>query len=686
MNKEVSPPPGQSVMSRETLIHQLYEAAELEHNLMCTYLYAVFSLRNGVDEGLTAAEADATARWRREILQVAIEEMGHLTAVWNITAALGGSPRFGRMNFPLDPGGLPANVIVRLAPFGMDVLQHFIYLERPTCSSEPDGDGFQAEWQYTRGDARPRVTPMPIDYATVGAFYETLSTNLAAFVARVGEKEAFCGDRNLQITRKEIDFQGCDQVICSITALQAFDAIVSQGEGALQENVNSHFQRFIAIREEFKQLLAANPDFQPAFPAAVNPVLRRPMRQGARVWLENEETAATVDIANSAYMLMLRLISHSYLIPRPHPAKALCIDLALELMHVMSPLAERAARLPAGPANPGCNGGMSFSALRDSAPLPPGASAGKFFVERLQELLAGTQALAANGDARVARSLRILTGLVKKAERFAIIDQESPAVLTAVAPAPPAATTTTPAKLIATTASGASSAASSVIEPGNVAPTPNSVDGIDYIEGQDLTLIYEGKKCIHSRFCVTWGPHVFLANVKGPWINPDAMPTDALTEIAHLCVSGAIRYKRKDGQPDEGAPPVNLISVREGGPYAIRGDIRLDGAPPADYRLTLCRCGASKNKPFCDGTHNQIGFSASGEPASGKTDMLAVRDGPLAIDPLIDGPLQVRGNMEIISGTGRVVARMESTRLCRCGASNNKPFCDNSHARVGFKS
>ncbi len=48
---------------------------------MCTYLYAAFSLRSGVEEGLSAAEADATARWRRAILQVAIEEMGHLTAV-----------------------------------------------------------------------------------------------------------------------------------------------------------------------------------------------------------------------------------------------------------------------------------------------------------------------------------------------------------------------------------------------------------------------------------------------------------------------------------------------------------------------------------------------------------------------------------------------------------------------------
>jgi CDGSH-type Zn-finger protein/uncharacterized Fe-S cluster protein YjdI len=670
-------------ISRETLVHQLYEAAELEHNLMCTYLYAAFSLK-GTGEGLTDAEAEATGRWRRAILTVAVEEMGHLTAVWNITAALGGSPRFGRLNFPLDAGSLPANVVVRLAPFSAAVLQHFIYLERPIDSKEPDGEGFGAEFQFTRGDARPRVTPMPIDYETVGEFYETLAKNVAAFVARVGEKEAFCGDRNLQISRKEINFQGCDPVICSKTALAAFEAIISQGEGATIANEESHYCRFMDIRAELAALKEANPAFSPAFPAAVNPVLRRPVRQGKRVWLEDEQAAATVDLANTAYMLMLRLISHSYLVPRPHPAKALCIDLGLGLMRAMTPLAEHAARLPAGPSNPDCNAGMSFTALRDAAPLPPGASAGRFFLERLRELTAGATQLATNGEARVGQALRILNDLLQRAERtFATIEQDSPVVLTAgAAPRPAPALVAVPSAPPA----GGGSAGAAQIEPGNVAPTPRSVDGVDYIEGRDLTLIYEGKKCIHSRFCVTWGPKVFIANVKGPWINPDAMPTDALTEIAHVCVSGAIRYKRKDGHPDESAPPVNLISVREGGPYAVRADIVLNGEKTASYRYTLCRCGASKSKPFCDGSHHEVNFAASGEPPTGKADMLAVRDGPLAIDPQVDGPLQVRGNMEIISGTGRVVARLESARLCRCGHSNTKPFCDNSHVRVGFKS
>ena len=71
---------------------------------------------------------------------------------------------------------------------------------------------------------------------------------------------------------------------------------------------------------------------------------------------------------------------------------------------------------------------------------------------------------------------------------------------------------------------------------------------------------------------------------------------------------------------------------------------------------------------------------------SRETEMLPVRDGVLAIDPQPDGPLAIRGNLEITSGTGRVVARVTSARLCRCGGSASKPFCDGTHARIGFKS
>jgi CDGSH-type Zn-finger protein/uncharacterized Fe-S cluster protein YjdI len=645
--------------SREQLLHALYEAAELEHNLMCTYLYAAFSLRDGKAEGLSAEEATAVARWRRAILDVAIDEMGHLTAIWNITSALGGSPRFGRANFPLDPGYLPAGVVVKLAPFSEQVLQHFIHLERPEGSPEPEGEGFVPEFLYSRGTQKRRLTPMGIDYDTVGTFYVALDSNLRAFVSRVGEGETFCGDPALQLSPSEIDLNGAKPVLCSKTALAAFKAIVEQGEGAPENSVDSHYQKFIGIRSELNTLKAANPSFTPAHPAATNPVLRPPLRREGRVWLEDEEASQTVDLANTGYALMLRLIAYSYSIPRPSSEKSLVVDLALGLMRAVTHLAERAARLPAGPSNPGCNAGMSFSALRDAASFPRGPAARRFFAERLGELANATRAMMDTNDRRVESASRILASLVTRAAHgFA----EANTAPRAEAPPPP---TLSPLP--------------------SQQPKQFTVDGVEHVAGEKLDILYEGKKCIHARFCVTGAPKVFLANVVGPWIHPDAMDTERLVDISHACPSGAIRYARHDGRPDETPPPVNLIAIREAGPYAVRGDISLDGARGL-YRMTLCRCGASKNKPFCDGSHHDAKFSATGEPPTGKADMLPVRDGALAINPETDGPLQIRGNLEITSGTGRVVARVTTARLCRCGGSQNKPFCDGTHSRIGFKS
>jgi len=657
--------------TREQLLFNLYEAAELEHNLMCTYLYAAFSLRTGDAEGLRPNEAQAVAGWRKTILQIAIEEMGHLTAVWNISAALGGAPRFGRANFPLDAGLLPAGIVVKLAPFGEPVLQHFVHLERPENSTEPDGRGFLPELQFSRQGQQRRLTPMVTDYQTVGEFYAQLGACLQQFAEQHGEHVAFCGDPALQLSQSEVPLFGAKPVICSKTALAAFTAIREQGEGAPEHSDTSHFSRFRSMHAELLALQAQNPDFSPAFPAAHNPVLRRPLRPEGRVWIEDETAAKTVDVANSAYALMLRLLAYSYLIPRPEPEKALVIDLGLGLMRGFTHLAERAARLPAGPSHPGCHAGVSFTTLRDAAAFPPSAGARHALLERLAEITVAAQELNREGDERTALALRQFEALHERAARgFDAANQSRPkaAAVPANAPAPVAAPAVLPAG-----------------KTPNGIPIPRVEGGVEYIEGKHLTLVYEGKRCIHARFCVTGAPGVFLANVKGPWIQPDGIETERLVEIAHACPSGAIRYARHDGAPDEAPPPVNLLAVREAGPYAVRGELSLAGQA-SGFRATLCRCGASKNKPYCDGSHHDVGFSATGEPGTTQADMLEARGGPLDIEPLQDGPLQVRGNLEIVSGTGRVVSRLTTARLCRCGGSANKPFCDGSHARNGFRS
>jgi CDGSH-type Zn-finger protein/uncharacterized Fe-S cluster protein YjdI len=622
---------------------------------MCTYLYAAFSLKDETEVD-TPEEGEAVKRWRRAILDVAIEEMGHLAAVWNITAAIGGAPRFGRVNFPIDPGYLPAGIVVKLAPFNEEVLQHFIHLERPTASKEPDGEGFAHARNFSRNPPRPRLTPMGFDYETVGEFYEMMQTALDVMSERLGEKDLFCGDPALQLSENEIDLPGAKPVLCTQTAKRACDAIITQGEGATSENPDSHFCRFRHIREEFLALKRRNPEFVPAHAAAVNPVLRRPPQPEGRVWIENEHAAAIVDVANASYQTMLRLLAYAYNVRGPSAEKSLAVDLAIDLMKAMALLGESAARRPSGSVT-GCNAGVSFTALRDAGQLPRGAGSRRFFIERMAELEKGASRLDQD-DHRVARAAGLLRALALRARRFAELTD---------APAPPIA------------------AASSSAAPKPPDPTQLG-EGVELIDGETVQIVYKGRLCIHSRFCVTGAPKVFLANVEGPWIHPDAMDGEELMAIARECPSGAIRYRRKDGGTEEHAPPVNLIRVQEGGPYAFRGDLSIDGEA-FGYRAALCRCGASKNKPFCDGSHHDIKFDASGEPPTGdKTAMLDVRDGPIEIAPTLDGPLMVRGNIEIISGTGRVVARMKAARLCRCGHSNTKPFCDGTHAKVGFKS
>jgi len=153
---------------REQLAYLLTEAAEIEHGLMCCYLYAAYSLKRGEAEGLSPEEAAAVARWRSAIVDVAIDEMLHLALASNLLAAIGSSAHFQRQNFPVSPGYHPVGVVVSLAPFDRATLDHFIYLERPEGTVEPDGVGFEPSLRYERSARIDRLVPSAQDYATVG--------------------------------------------------------------------------------------------------------------------------------------------------------------------------------------------------------------------------------------------------------------------------------------------------------------------------------------------------------------------------------------------------------------------------------------------------------------------------------------------------------------------------------------
>jgi hypothetical protein len=111
---------------REALIYMLCQAAELEHGIMCQYLFAAFSLKQHEDEGVTLGEFDAVTRWRRTIAHVATEEMLHLALVQSVLSAIGAAPHLSRPNLPAPARHYPASVNLALVPFGEPALQHFM--------------------------------------------------------------------------------------------------------------------------------------------------------------------------------------------------------------------------------------------------------------------------------------------------------------------------------------------------------------------------------------------------------------------------------------------------------------------------------------------------------------------------------------------------------------------------------
>ncbi len=207
---------------------------------------------------------------------------------------------------------------------------------------------------------------------------------------------------------------------------------------------------------------------------------------------------------------------------------------------------------------------------------------------------------------------------------------------------------------------------------------------MDVIQGREVTITFDGSRCIHSRNCVLSHPEVFVPNVKGEWIFPDAARADQVLALGVNCPSGAIRVTRNDGATSDEPPMVNLVRLRENGPLGFEAPLLVRGVAEPTPKATLCRCGASANKPYCDGSHVAAGFVAPGEVAVKPSEALGARNGAVDVTPLPNGPLKVVGNLEVISGTGHTVNRVTQAFLCRCGQSKNKPYCDGSHTAAGF--
>jgi len=147
-------------------------------------------------------------------------------------------------------------------------------------------------------------------------------------------------------------------------------------------------------------------------------------------------------------------------------------------------------------------------------------------------------------------------------------------------------------------------------------------DRRDNYPGLSITIHDNRAICAHSGRCIEKLATVFRLGAK-PWIDPDGAEAAAIIDTVRQCPSGALSFslRQVEFQEQMRAP---AISVTQDGPYAMVGNVTLTGQAWAQgassEHYTLCRCGASRNKPFCDGQHHLIKFRDAVDPLAGVAD------------------------------------------------------------------
>ena len=365
----LAPPEAPFVIEhREALIYLLCQAAELEHGIMCQYLYAAFTLKQSQDEGLTAAEVEAVQRWRRKISHVATQEMLHLSLVQNLLSAIGGRPAHVPAELPAPgqplPGGRApgADAVRRPGPAPLHV---------PGAPRGHGPQGRRRDGRLRPGPARAvppgEIVPHGQDFKTVGHLYRSIEAGIAHLADKYGERRLFVGPPRAQATQQYFGWPELIPVTDAASAQRAIDEILEQGEGPRGNWQDAHFGQFVAILDEFEQLRAANRAFDPVRPAVVVNV--RPAERDVEVPLVTDPlTRQVMDLFNVSYEILLTMLQRFFAHTEETDVqlKALADATVALMFGVIKPLGDLVTTLPAGPEYPGRTAGPSFELFYES--------------------------------------------------------------------------------------------------------------------------------------------------------------------------------------------------------------------------------------------------------------------------------------------------------------------------------
>lgn len=656
--KKISGGPGQSAStpSREELIYLLSRACELEHGLACVYLFAAHSLKSDPREGgITAEEAAMTRSWKRKLSKVAVEEMLHLAQVTNLLTAIGGAPHFRRANFPLPSTAFAIGIELSLEPFSHTLAERLVAYEMPEEGIlTPEQDVFySALRQRAMGKNKPSKAsasgatmqgyePFEVDFSTVGELYHKVENIIRA----MPEEELFIGPREAQANGRFLDFGGqLVEVVDRASACAAIDMIIEQGEAPSSVNPEAHFWVFDSVRIEYEAAVerakTERRDFDPVRKVVANPMTRFYDDTSGGTVIVDPRTHLVAEIYNVAYdtmlLMLLRFFAHSDEdeAELEHLARA-----SLRAMTtVLRPLGEALTKMPVGGEGAhGRTAGPGFGFNRDVHLLPHKRSAWIFFGERLRELAIGATRLRVEAGAQLPAEVEEATAALEAlAEEFApkdrkwnanaeeaefrvlegngapkiIPEKNGPFLVTNLenfVNSRGEKLKTQPEMALCRCGRSRSKPYCDGSHPSvgfaddkNSDRTPDGV--LDYV-GPEITVHYNRLVCAASEHCWKSLPEAFRTGEE-PWIRPELAETQRVIEVVRRCPSGALRYTYRGhlGPRHRHRPQVRII---ENGPYEVRGVAlegaeRNEGASPVHY--TLCRCGASKNKPFCDGSH-----------------------------------------------------------------------------------
>lgn len=381
------------IENREELLFLLGQASQLEHMLMCEYLFAVFSFKRDVSEGVTPEQLEAITRWDRVISTVAAQEMLHLALASNMLSAIGSSAHFNRPNFPQHSRYFPAGVKVALLPFGKDALLHFLFLERPEGLDREDaalleGRGVQEEMGAPVVITSQTLLPEAEEFNTVGHLYRGIEEGFKHLVEKQGEPQIFIGPPKAQASQQYFGWPELIPVTNLASAIRAIETIVEEGEGARGDWRNAHYGKFLQVYNEYLDLKKQDPTFEPTRPVAPA-FVRQPFDTEPAHLIADPVTAGVSNLFNGSYATLLSMLNRFFL----HGGETgeeftLLSGVSVDLMfEVIRPLGILLTTLPIGPHLPGVNAGASFETFRlGSHPLPHRYGAWAIIHERLVEL------------------------------------------------------------------------------------------------------------------------------------------------------------------------------------------------------------------------------------------------------------------------------------------------------------